>query len=308
MRPKLLSDVLLIIVTVVWGMNFAVMKAAYVYFDPLAFTALRFIVAASALLIIFKLRGIPLGVERRDLPALTGLGLLGNTVYQVFFVFGLAETRAGNASLLVSTAPVFAYLTGVALKREAFSRRVLAGILLSMAGVAVVMVFGPAPINLGSGGLGDVLILMSAICWGFYTGAAARLIIKYGALRLTLWALLTGTLAMIPLLAPYLLRQDWSAIPLQGWLGFFYSALLAIVFGYVAWSYALEHLGVSRTAVYSNVTPLIALMGSWMTLGERPVLAQFEGIAMILGGVVLVRGYGGTLAFIRAGIFRGQAP
>jgi drug/metabolite transporter (DMT)-like permease len=293
MRPKLLSDILLITVTVVWGMNFAVMKAAYVYFEPLAFTALRFIVAASALLILFKLRRIPLGVERRDLPALTGLGIIGNTIYQIFFVIGLANTRAGNASLLVSTAPVFAYLTGVALKREAFRRRVLAGILLSMAGVAVVMVLGPAPINLGSGGLGDALILMSAICWGFYTGAAARLILKYGAMRLTLWALLTGTLAMVPLLTPYLLRQDWSAIPLQGWLGFFYSTLLAIVFGYLAWSFALEHLGVSRTAVYSNVTPLIALMGSWMMLGERPVLAQFAGIAMILVGVVLVRGYFG---------------
>jgi threonine/homoserine efflux transporter RhtA len=58
---------------------------------------------------------------------------------------------------------------------------------------------------------------------------------------------------------------------------------------YLAWSYAIRNVGISRTAIYSNVTPLIALFGGWLLLGERPVIAQLLGAALILGGVFLVR-------------------
>jgi hypothetical protein len=212
MRPKLLSDILLVIVTGVWGMNFAVMKAAYDYFDPLAFTALRFIVAASALLILFKLRGIPLKGKRRISPALTGLGLLGTRFT------GLLRYRPGRPARqrqpLVSTAPVFAYLTGVVLKREAFSRRVLAGIFLSMAGGGRWCLDRLRSISDRRAGDADPDV---GHLLGLLHRAAARLISSDGAMRLTLCPA-DRNAGDDPLLAPYLLRQDWSAIPLQGWL------------------------------------------------------------------------------------------
>lgn len=301
MKPRLRADLMLASVTLIWGMNFSVMKDAYTCFDPLAFTTLRFIVAVIALYAVLRWRGISLQVDRRDLPALIGFGILSNTVYQVLFVVGLAGTRAGNAGLLMATSPVFAYLTGVALKREIFRRRVLVGILLSMAGVSAVIAFGPRGDGLGPAGRGDILILLSAICWGCYTGASARLILKYGALRLTFWVMLTGTAGMLLFLAPFLLRQDWSAITARGWSGFWYSALLAIVYGYITWSYALQHLGVARTAVYSNVTPILALLGGWMLLGEQPVVAQLAGVAMVLGGVYFVRTRRGAWLTLRDG-------
>jgi drug/metabolite transporter (DMT)-like permease len=302
MKPRLRADLMLASVTLIWGMNFSIIKDVYTCFDPLAFTTLRFIVAVVALYAVLRWRGISLSVDRRDFPALLGFGVLSNTVYQVLFVIGLAGTRAGNAGLLMASSPVFAYLTGVVLKRETFRRRILLGILLSMAGVSAVIAFGPEGISLGSASRGDLLILLSAICWGCYTGASARLILKYGALRLTFWVMLTGTVGMVLFLAPFLIRQDWRSITVRCWLGFLYSALLAIVFGYITWSYALQHLGVSRTAVYSNVTPLLALLGGWMLLGEQPVAAQLAGIGMILSGVYLVRTRRGGWLALRKGV------
>ena len=132
-------------------------------------------------------------------------------------------------------------------------------------------------------------ILAAALLWGWYTGSSARLIMKYGALRVTYWLMLTGTLLLLPPLFPALVHQDWQVIPLRGWVSFCYSTFLSIVYCYLVWSYALQHVGISRTAIYSNVTPVIALLGGWILLGERPVMAQMSGIVLILAGVFLVR-------------------
>jgi drug/metabolite transporter (DMT)-like permease len=235
------------------------------------------------------LRGYSMRIDRRDLPAVAGLGVLSNTVYQFFFVSGLAQTKAGNAALIGAAAPIFAYVTGILLKREGYSHRVLAGILMSFAGVAVIVLFGSREISLGGNWKGDSMILISSLCWGFYTGAAARLILKYGAVRLTVWLMISGTIFMIPPFLPFVLRQNWHAIPPVAWLGFCYSTFLSIVYCYLIWSYALQMVGVSRTAVFSNMTPLIALVGGWLILGEDPAVAQLGGAALILTGIFIVR-------------------
>jgi drug/metabolite transporter (DMT)-like permease len=289
MRRPAAADLLMISVTLIWGLNFSIMKHAYDHFHPLAFTTVRFIVATLTLAVILKLRGMSLRVERSDLPAFIGLGVLSQTVYQILFVLGLASTRAGNAALLTSLTPVFAYLAGVLLGRETFRQKVLGGILISFAGVLCIVVFGSKEMDFGQSVRGDLLILGSSLCWGWYTGGATRLVVKYGALRQTFWLMLTGTAVLVPALSRFVLRQDWLSIPPGAWLEFGYSTFLAIVYCYLVWSYALEHLGVSGTAVYSNVTPAVALVGAWLLLGERPAIAQLVGIALILTGILLVR-------------------
>ncbi len=283
------TDLAMLSVTVIWGLNFSVMKALYQYFHPLAFTELRFLVATFALAVILRLRGVQLGIEVRDLPSLAILGVLSNTIYQILFVNGLATTTAGNAGLLMASTPVFAYLTGVLLKREQFRRAVLGGILLSVSGVAAIMIYGTGKLSLGSNWLGDAMVLAAAMCWGCYSGASARLILKYGAMRVTHWVMLTGTIAMLPILSPWAVRQDWSSIPLRGWLAFAYSTFLSIVYCYLIWSHGIQRIGVPRTVVYSNITPIIALFGAWAMLRERPSVGQFAGIVLILAGVFIVR-------------------
>lgn len=282
-------DALLISVILIWGMNFAVMKSMYAYFDPFAFAFSRFIVAAATLLVILKLMALPLRIEIADIPRIAGLGFLANTIYQLLFNAGLARTKAGNAALLGAVAPVFAYGVGVLLKRERYRHQVLVGILLSFAGAGIIVLFGAKEIALGANWRGDLMIVISALCWGWYTGAAARLAIKYGAFRLTVWVMLTGTALMTPLFLPSMLHQNWSSVPIAGWAGFAFSTFLSLVYCYLVWSFALQHLGVSRTAIYSNLTPIVALFGGWLLLGETPAFAQYAGVVLILGAVLLVR-------------------
>jgi drug/metabolite transporter (DMT)-like permease len=217
MRRPAAADLLMISVTLIWGFNFSIMKHAYEHFNPLAFTTVRFIVATLTLALILKARGMPLRVERSDLPAFIGLGVLSQTIYQILFVLGLARTRAGNAALLTSLTPIFAYLAGVFLRKETFRRKVLGGILISFAGVLCIVVFGSKEMNFGHSVAGDLLILGSSLCWGWYTGGATRLVVKYGALRQTFWLMLTGTAVLAPALSRFVLRQDGCpSLPAHG--------------------------------------------------------------------------------------------
>src|SRR5205085_2881555 len=97
----------------IWGFNFALMKLMYHYFHPLAFNAVRFVIASFVMLAILTLRRKSPRLERGDLRGIVWLGFLGNTLYPFIFVLGLDRTRAGNAALLMALTPVFAFLIGV---------------------------------------------------------------------------------------------------------------------------------------------------------------------------------------------------
>lgn len=287
----LFVDLLLFSVIVIWGMNFVVIKLLYSYFHPLAFNALRLTLASITMVLVLKVRGESLRLDRKDIPAVIGLGIVSTTFYQFLFVLGLFRTKAGNAALLMALTPIFAYLTGILLKRESFSRSILAGILLTIMGVLAVIVFGPRELSFGSTWLGDLMILGAAFCWGAYTGSAARLIGRYGTIPLTVWVTLTGTAVLVPLSLPWVIRQDWLSIGPVVWIAFCYSTFLSSVYCSMVWSYALRRVGVSRTAVYSNLTPIIALWGAWMLLREIPTFWQMAGVLLILTGVFIVRAH-----------------
>ena len=284
-----LVDFLLLTAVIVWGFNFALMKRMYSYFHPIAFNSVRFAISSIAMLAILKVRGDTGRIDRKDWPGILWLAFLGNTLYPFLFVLGLARTRAGTAALLMALTPVFAFLIGVAMKKERFSTGVLTGIILSMAGAAAIVILGTSEVSFAASWTGDVLMIAAAVCWAWQSAESTRLLPKYGPIRLTVFAMVAGTAMMVPLSIPWLLTQDWGAIPASGWIGLGYSALLSITYAYFVWAYAISTIGVAHTSVFNNVTPIIALLAGWLLLQETPSLAQFTGVILIIVGVFIVR-------------------
>ena len=282
-------ELLLISVALIWGTNFSLIKLLYAYFHPLAFNALRMTLATLTMVAILKARGVSLSVDRRDLPSLAGLGIISSTGYQLLFVLGLERTRAGNVGLLLSLTPIFAYIAGVALKRERFNRKVLTGILLSVLGVAAIALFGPAEVSFGGSWIGDMMIIGASFCWGWYTGSSTSMLERYGTLRVTVIAMLFGVGCLVPITIPWLITQPWNEVVPWAWAGVVVSAWFAIVYSYFVWAYAIKTIGVARTAVIGNLTPIVGLLAGWYLLGERPVFAQAVAIVLIFAGIFLVR-------------------
>lgn len=283
-----LTDVLLFAMAVIWGANFVVVKYATHIFNPVAFTGLRVGVAALFLVAAAFVSG-GITVSRRDAISLLLLGSLGNGLYQLFFVLGVARTRAGNASLIVGAAPAFIALIARARRMEHVKRTTLVGIGLSVVGVALVIV-GSA--NESSGDttlLGAVLVFLGVICWSLYTIGLHPYAARIDIIQLSAITLVGGAIPLLFASAPALLSTNWSAVGIGGWLAVFYSSVISMGVAYFFWYRGLRLLGATRTAVYSNLQPIVALLVAWAFLSETPTVFQGVGAATIIAGVFLTR-------------------
>jgi drug/metabolite transporter (DMT)-like permease len=109
-----------------------------------------------------------------------------------------------------------------------------------------------------------------------------------GGLYVVALSLLGGSMLLLAVGAPALVAQDWN-LPGRAWAALLYSGLGALVVAYLLWYRGVKVLGPTRTALYANLQPLIALLVAWVTLGETPTAWQSVGAATIVGGVLLTR-------------------
>lgn len=284
------ADFGLLALAVIWGVNFSVVKAVLGEIPPLGFNALRFPLAVLVLAwMLRRLRDAP-SIDRADWPRLIALGVLGNVAYQFCFIVGIDLTRAGNASLLLSTTPVWTVFLSAAAGHERPTRWVVAGVTATLLGMVMVVLGGSEDLSLGSETLrGDLLMIVAALIWSVYTVAGRAPVEKYGALPVTAWTLIIGTPILVLAGVPDVLATDLRSLSLPVWAGVAYAGVLAIGIAYLLWYRGVEVLGNNRTAVYSNLVPVAALITAWLWLGERPSSLQLGGAAVILAGVSVAR-------------------
>src|SRR5688500_8001673 len=182
-RPEkhpLKAHAALLAMSVIWGVNFAVSKVALQHLSPLAFNALRFPMASALLFLVLRRSGrIPLPT-RRELPGVLVLGLLGNLLYQMCFIFGLDRTTAATASLLLAGTPVVTALLTAALGQEHIGARVWFGVVATLAGVGLIVLEPARGVDGGTTMLGNALMLGAVLTWAYYTVGSRPLVDKHG--------------------------------------------------------------------------------------------------------------------------------
>ena len=282
------TDVLLFMMAVIWGINFVVVKYATHVFNPVAFTGLRVGTAAVFLLAVAFARG-RFTLPRRDVIGLLMLGVIGNGLYQLFFVHGVARTRAGNAALIVAAAPAFIALFARARGLERVRRLTLVGIALSVLGVGLVIAGSARPANGEVTLLGSTLVFFGVLCWSVYTIMLQPYTKRIDVIRLSAITMVGGAVPLLIASTPALIATDWSIVGRGGWLALFYSSVISMGVAYFFWYRGLRVLGPTRTAVYANLQPIIALAVAWAFLGEIPTIFQGVGAATIVAGVFLTR-------------------
>lgn len=282
------TDLLLLTMATIWGVNFVVTKFATTIFSPIAFTGLRVGVAAI-FLVAFALVGRHAVLARRDVISLLLLGVIGNGLYQLFFIHGLARTRAGNASLIVGAAPAFIALVARARGMERVKVKALLGIALSVIGVAFVIIGSARPTHGQPTVLGSLLVFCGVICWALYTILLQPFTRRIPVLQLSATTMVGGAIPLVIASAPALIATNWASVSRGGWFALFYSSVISMVVAYFFWYRGLRILGPTRTAVYANVQPIVALLVAWAFLSETPTIFQGVGAATIIAGVFLTR-------------------
>jgi drug/metabolite transporter (DMT)-like permease len=282
------TDALLALMALIWGVNLIVVKAALAVFQPLAFNAVRFPLAAAALIAATRLLGHRLP-DRRFWVPLALYGFLGNTLYQIGFIEGLGRTRAGNAALLMAANPVLTAVISHWRGHEHIGPRDWLGLALSGGGVALVVLGSGVEVGFGSTVLGDLLLLGAVLCWALYAVGASPLVHQLGSVAMTAWTTALGTVPILLIGVPSLMDQPWQAVTPAAWGAVLYASLGAIVTGYLLWARGVKRLGSTRVALYSNFTPVFAFLAAWPLLGETPTVWQVVGGSAIVSGMYLTR-------------------
>ena len=301
-------DGLLLLMAVIWGTNYVIIKSAVAELDPLVFNAFRLTEASIVMLAtmaavrrarppdnarspatrewttIFR---TPASVTRRDWMGLAALGLIGHCLYQYFFVIGLSRTSVANSSLLIAMTPVLIALITAATGRDRIRPLHWMGTLLSLLGIYAVLGHRA---HLGGESLrGDVMVAAAVVCWAIYTIGSRELMRRHSPVGVTGLSMALGTLMYLPLAAPALTRVPWSAVSVRTWFAIAYSALFALCIAYTIWYAAVRAIGSARTSVYSNLVPIVAMATAIVWLGEPLSASKVAGAAAVLVGVGLTR-------------------
>ena len=279
-------DVEMLLVSLIWGGNFSVSKFAMVQIGPLPFSAVRFALASVLLVLIARRGTAPTPLPRRTLWGLIGLGVLGNTVYQTAFMTGLSLTTATNSAMIVAILPVVVALLGSLLGIDRATPGTWLGVVLGTAGVALVVTARGVHFHADSL-RGDLLVLFAILCWSGYTVGVRHVGVGVDALQITAITTLAGTPGLLLLGGSGLLHQHWGTVSLKTWGALAYAALLALVLSYVFYNRAVQGIGTARTAIYNCLTPLVAMVIAWLTLGEVPTGVQFVGVVLVIAGVLV---------------------
>jgi drug/metabolite transporter (DMT)-like permease len=282
------TDLLLVTMAVIWGVNASVMKEAVAQMPPLVFNAARMGLASIALVALaFGARRLVL--SRRDLTVLLALGVLGTGLYQFFMIEGLARTRAGTTALILSSGPAFVALFGRMLGVERITRRGMVGITLSMMGIALVALTQPDELSRRATLVGSALVLIACICWSLFSVLVKPYANRLDGRLVTAVTIIGGTVPLSLLALPRVTEVAWSRLPLDVWGAIVYSGLASMVIAYLFWNRGVRLLGPTRTAMFGNLQPLVALAAARIMLGERPGGWQLVGAVAIIAGVLLTR-------------------
>lgn len=281
-------DLLLFLMVAIWGANFSLVKVALREFPELVFNALRLLIASSLFLgaIWWQQRTSPRpALSRAEWIRVVVLGLIGHLIYQFLFLGGLKRTSVANGSLIMGTTPVIVALLSAWTGHERISLQRWLGAAISFLGLYIVV---GAQAGLGNP-TGDLLVLASTACWATYSVASVPLLKRHSPVVVTGYTMTVGATAYTLAAVPALRAMAWGQVSALGWGLMLASAVFALGLAYLIWYSSVQRVGSTRTAAWSNVTPVMAMSIAALWLGEGLALRQLAGAGVIFAGLVMTR-------------------
>ncbi len=284
-----LSGILLLaVLTLSWGGNWPAMKAAVAEIPVWTFRSICLVMGGAILLVMVRLRGEPLAVPRAERRPLVLAALLNVAVWQLCSAYGLTFMKAGRASIIAFTMPLWAVILDRLLFGERVPRSKALALALGLAGLAVLI--GPDLAHLAASPAGALFMLAASITW-----AAGTLVLKRNrwtipTMALTAWQV---TLGSLPVTAGAVLLETpvgIAGLSAAGQAGLVYATLVGIVFSHYLWFHLVRVLPPSVAAIGVLGVPVVGVLSSALLLGESVGARDLIALACVLPalGIVLI--------------------
>lgn len=281
--PKLVGHMFALFTAFIWGVTFVSTKLLLNTYTPLAIMMLRFSLAYIGLWLIHPKFYKFSNFKEESIFMLAGL--TGVSGYFFLENSALIYTSVSNTGLILSAAPLFvAIVTHLFTNDEKFHLNLLLGFLLAMVGVALVIFNGQVYLKVNP--LGDLLAILSAVIWAFYSLTIKKMNQSYSSVYLTRRTFFYGILIGIVMITVLEGGLDIRKITLQfNWMHIIFLGLLASATCYVLWNAAIRRIGAVKTSNYIYLMPVFTMIASAIVLKERITLLMIIGCLFILMGV-----------------------
>jgi drug/metabolite transporter (DMT)-like permease len=269
---------------VLWASAFVGIRGAAPHFAPGALALGRLLAGSVALGAIWLVRreGLP---PRAAWPGIIGSGVLWFGLYMVTLNWGEQHLDAGTAAMVVGVGPIVIALLGGWLLHEGFPKRLAAGMAVAFAGAVVVGV------SESHGGRASVIgVLLCVVSAVSYAGGVVwqKPALKHAsALQATTFGCFVATVACLPFAGQ--LAHDVAKAPASATLDVLYLGLFPTALAFTTWAYALARTTAGRMGATTYVVPALAVVMSWLFLGEVPRWLTFLGGLLCLAGVGVAR-------------------
>lgn len=268
-------------VVLLWASAFPAIRVAAPELGAVGLSFVRLVVAAVALVTLAFFMRVRLP-ERRDLLLIAGAAFFGMTSYQLLLNTGELFVPAGTASIIVAAAPLVSVAIAAVAFRERLSPARIVGSGIAIVGVCIVCL-ARAGLSLDAA----VWIIVAAmIVQGVYHPLSRLLLRRYSAMEVATYAMVAGTLMTIPFVP-----IDWRLLvsaSATAWIGAAYLGLLPSALGFVLWGYAVARMPVVVSTSLLYLVPAIAVLISFLWLGEVPLASELLGGAVVVVGVAAI--------------------
>ena len=292
-----------LVLVLVWGANFSVQKMVFAAMSPGGFLFARYLImpVAAALLLCWRYRARWPRVPRQDLLQLLKLGIAGHLLHVGLVTYGIHWSTAFSSSLILGCGPLFTLLILRATGVETLTRGQVVGVAVALAGVLLFL----SDKLLGaqwSASAGDLVLVVAASFFSYYTVAAKPLIEKHGGVVVMTYAVLLGSLPVVLVSLPAGLQVAWGELSPAVWLGTLYAVLISAFLGWMVWGWVNAVRGVARSAPLMYLMPPVAGLVAWAATGERYTGIKLLGAALALAGVALAQFAGKRTDPVREGV------
>jgi drug/metabolite transporter (DMT)-like permease len=270
-----------------WGISFVATKVAVKEISPITLATIRFLLSFVILKIIFRISRKDSNLSREDRKNAIFAGFWGVTMYFIFENVGVKFTTPSQASLLISTVPIFTMVIQDVQRRKLSSLLSYLLSFVSLLGVALIVFSNGVEFNYGM--MGNIFELLAAFSWGMYTLYVDKLGKTdnfLSTVEMTKW----GMFFLFPFsIAEYSIAKPKLSYMFQPnvFLWILFLGIVCSGLGYVMWNHGIKTLGSRTTSNLLYLIPLVSVIAdSWM-LKNPPSLIVYLGGGLIMFGVIV---------------------
>ncbi|GAA0500910.1 DMT family transporter [Salinibacillus aidingensis] len=283
--------VMILVITLLWGYAWVLMKDALQYMGPFTFSAFRFGTGTLTMIIVLAIMRI--GLPPKDKWGhLLVAGILQTSIVFLFVMYGLRFVDAGKSSVLLYSMPIWSSILAAKFLKEKVPRMKMIGLGMGLIGLLTILGWDIWINQNPSIIIGELLIVTAAISWGASNVYYRLKLSDVPQLQVNTYQMLFGTLGII--LASIVM--EWGdSVQLTGESIYYvlFTGVLASALCFTAWFFLLSLIDMVTTTISTLLVPVFGMFFGWLLLDEKLTISIIIGSVLILSGIIIANVYRG---------------